>query len=439
MLGRNLLVATFLLLLGLFSYGVIALLESRFEAGDMYAPYSSLRSDPLGLKAFYESLEQLPGTQVRRNLDPSGRLVQEETGTLIIAGIRGYELRFVSPQEVRQMEQFVGRGGRLAILLYPLPLGRALSSEEASDQQTAGDQKSKTKEESESSRKEQSKSVVSLEQRWGFEIAAARAEARSAETRKDSTKEAPDQPMDRSGSPASSPPARVRLPGQSETRDVGWHSHAFFRKLDPAWRIIGEDEGKPVLIERSLGAGSLVLSGDSYFASNEALWKDRQPALLAWLVGTSRQVFFDETHFGIQESPGVMNLARRYRLHGLLAGVAVLVGLFVWRSTTSFLPPLSEAPGASFRVRAGRDTSAGLSSLLRRTIPSHKVVKVCLEEWKRSAGYDPRPFHRQAVDWDELEAQAAQTLPGKPDPAAVYRKLCTLIGPVRSTTKAERS
>ena len=40
----------------LFVLGVIYLFLLRFEAGDVYPPYSSLRADPLGTMAWYESL-----------------------------------------------------------------------------------------------------------------------------------------------------------------------------------------------------------------------------------------------------------------------------------------------------------------------------------------------------------------------------------------------
>ncbi len=45
-----------LLLGGLFVTGLIQLILLRFESGDVYPPYSSLRADPLGCKALYESL-----------------------------------------------------------------------------------------------------------------------------------------------------------------------------------------------------------------------------------------------------------------------------------------------------------------------------------------------------------------------------------------------
>ena len=101
-------------------------------------------------------------------------------------------------------------------------------------------------------------------------------------------------------------------------------------------------ENHPVIIERKWGKGTLVLSSDSYFISNEALQNERQTELLVWLIGSSREVIFDEAHFGIYENPGIASLIRKYRLHGLVLGVIVLAILFVWRRAVSFVPPFEE-------------------------------------------------------------------------------------------------
>jgi hypothetical protein len=47
------------LLLIAFLSGVGHLFVLRFQTGDVYPAYSSLRSDPLGARVFYESLENL--------------------------------------------------------------------------------------------------------------------------------------------------------------------------------------------------------------------------------------------------------------------------------------------------------------------------------------------------------------------------------------------
>jgi hypothetical protein len=54
------------------TYGLIQLLALRFESGDVYPEYSSLRSDPLGTMAFYESIGNLDGFTATRDLSMTG-------------------------------------------------------------------------------------------------------------------------------------------------------------------------------------------------------------------------------------------------------------------------------------------------------------------------------------------------------------------------------
>lgn len=73
---------------GLFVYGVTYLLILRFEKGDVYPPYSSFRSDPLGTKAFYEALRLLPGVETLRNVEPLQRASGLSGATLFLFGLR---------------------------------------------------------------------------------------------------------------------------------------------------------------------------------------------------------------------------------------------------------------------------------------------------------------------------------------------------------------
>ena len=69
-----------LLLMGgimLFVFGLWRLFALRFETGDVYPFYSTLRSDALGAKAFYAALETLPdGPRVERNFRGLARLLR---------------------------------------------------------------------------------------------------------------------------------------------------------------------------------------------------------------------------------------------------------------------------------------------------------------------------------------------------------------------------
>ena len=53
--------------LALFAAGLAHLFKLRFDVGDIYPEYSSLRSDPLGTMALYEGLERIPALSVRRD------------------------------------------------------------------------------------------------------------------------------------------------------------------------------------------------------------------------------------------------------------------------------------------------------------------------------------------------------------------------------------
>jgi hypothetical protein len=177
--------------------------------------------------------------------------------------------------------------------------------------------------------------------------------------------------------------------GDSLPATVACHTALYFDQTNGPWRTIYTREpARPVIIERPLGRGTLVLSADSFYFSNEALRRDREPALLAWLVGSSRRVIFDESHLGVQEAPGVATLARRYRLHGLLVGLLLLAGLFVWKNAVSFIPPDEEQRArARGDLVAGKESAAGFVNLLRRNIPGPELLGLCLLEWRKSCAH----------------------------------------------------
>jgi hypothetical protein len=137
----------------------------------------------------------------------------------------------------------------------------------------------------------------------------------------------------------------------------------------------------------------------------------RQPELLAWFIGPSRRVIFDETHLGVEESPGISALARKYRLHGLFGALLALALLFVWKNSTSFLPPYEE------EVRrdggdavAGRESSAGFVNLLRRNIRPDDLLGVCITEWRTSCA---RQHSRTRLERIQAVIDAENVLPPK--------------------------
>src|SRR5689334_19223597 len=98
-----------------FAYGIVELFELRFEAGDVYPAYSSLRADPLGTMALYESLGKVPGMSVRRDFSASNRLPEEPgTAYLHLAADTG-EWEWLPDDLAKEIKNFVNSGGRLVI------------------------------------------------------------------------------------------------------------------------------------------------------------------------------------------------------------------------------------------------------------------------------------------------------------------------------------
>jgi hypothetical protein len=206
---------------------------------------------------------------------------------------------------------------------------------------------------------------------------------------------------------------------------LDWHSGVIIKHAGPAWRTIYERDSHPVMIERNVGRGSMVISTDSYFLSNEALQKDRHADLIGWLVGSGKAIWFDEAHFGVTEASGVSVLMRKYHLEGLVAGLVLLAGLFIWKNSVSLAPPHSvEAAG---RFIAGKESSAGLVNLLRRSISHEALLSTCFAEWKRSvAGTGKHSAER--IRRAEDAFASAEAKPGKEyHPLQGYRDISKIL------------
>ena len=189
--------------------------------------------------------------------------------------------------------------------------------------------------------------------------------------------------------------------------------------VDRRWRAIEFDrDGRPIAAEQAVGNGSLVLITDTYALTNEALLRDRKTDLLARLLGHHKLILFDEHHLGVGERYGVVSLARRYRLHGFVAGLLLIAALFIWRSASSFLPPIA---GTEDEEVSGRAASSGFTNLLGRAVSQSELMNICVAEWKRSLG--KRVSEEQVAQVMKI---AISTQAGK-DPAASYREIAQLV------------
>jgi hypothetical protein len=194
-----------------------------------------------------------------------------------------------------------------------------------------------------------------------------------------------------------------------------------FRARGTDWRAIYESNGRPVILERPLGRGTVVIVGSGYVLSNEALRAARRPGLLAWLVGPNRVVIFEETHLGVEETPGVAALVRRFRLHGVVIALLGLAALFLWRRAAPLQSASADGGAGEDRV-AGRDAASGLVHLLRRHVTPKTLLTTCVSEWKRSRA--DRPARDAATAKEEAADREAASAA---DPVAGYRAIARVL------------
>jgi hypothetical protein len=379
-----------------FAFGVINLFLLRFEAGDVYPPYSTLRTDPLGAMALYESLGQTPGMTVRRDYSTRNQLPETDRTVYLHAATTIEAWRSLTSAVYDEIQKFLAKGNRLVVTFLPVPV-----EPPPPPPLTAAERK---RQEEEEKRREQKKEPTSKE-RWGLDLQVVRLSREEGVY-------VPAPADNVSGLP---------LPEQLE-----WHSGIVLRELDSAWTPIYSRGRDPVVVERAYGPGTLVIATDSYFLSNEALLRDRHPDLLAWLIGPNRNVVFDEAHLGVSEQPGVATLIRRYRLHGVIAGLLLLAGLFVWKNAVSLVPRRPQEPGAEYVE--GKEAAAGFVNLLRRSIPTAEILAVCFSEWKKSVPgqFSNRLSARAGQAEKAFQAEQARNA-GDRDPVRAYSTITTIL------------
>jgi hypothetical protein len=423
-----------------FILGVFKLFLLRFEAGDVYPAYSSLRSDPLGSRAFCSSLENINGSRVSRNYHRLQEIEFKKNTAFFIIGSSVFDADSVSAEWLQVFERLTDAGGRLVLSFLPVekkPANRRMSGCAAPKKETEdsdngrqknahGDKQNASKPQvpenvsdapakedkklengSASSAPENQHNCVSLKEKWGLVFAFG------------------DKPPDKAVN-VHDELSGINLKGLPQT--ISWHTALYFDDLDDAWRVIYAAEGRPVIIEKSHGKGTLVISADSFFFSNEALRSERHPELLAWALGQSAAVVFDETHFGIFKNPGVLSLIKKHRFHWFIFAVAVLALLFIWKNTAYFVPPPKRSPtppGGNFI--SDRDSTRGLISLLRRNIPARQLLQVCAREWERTIQPQKRFRSDELAEIKSALQMMTTRSPRFIDPVAGYRRISKII------------
>ena len=430
-----------------FGFGMVKLWMLRYDTGDIYEPYSSLRTDPLGARAFYESLGRLPGVSARRNYRPLKYLTRKDGDTLFYLGLDDSwmpsEVRTATSQPAedgksaaRAIHEFAASGGRVVISFTPSAgvesfnameelFGDMYKDDAEDEDRDKDDQDDDTEEEEEedtttkpADSDDNSETDNTPDEDNEFDTSSDYAMGVSIGGRDD------DDWRELHKTPAMGvDEVSINWP------DIPWRGSLYFKGLSDNWKVICQQNDEPVIIEGSVGSGSIVICADSYFLSNEAVVNQttRNPQLLAWLAG-GRTVIFDEIHLGQANRESLSSLARQHGLTHLFFVLLVLGGLYIWKNSVSFLP---RDPEHTERFGGGdiqgKSSALGLQSLLRKCIPPKRLLGECLKHWSTST-LAKRP--KQRADEEKIRALvAAETSrPAKnQDPVKAYTTICRIL------------
>ncbi len=404
--ARKLILAAMLLGV-LFAVGLTQLFLLRFKAGDVYPPYSSLRSDPLGTQALFESLDRISGTPVERNFRPLHQFKFDAQTTLLIIGLADHAVFRPGQNLAKLLDALKQSGGRLVLTFAASQRHR---SDRSKDDGSAEDDGSVRDKLSKRLRPEEDDNATSpcdpldtlpTMKAMGFAI-----------------KMAGEKPMEEMA-------VRVADGLGILPATLAWRSPLYFELQDGDWSTLYSWQDQPVMARRPMGRGTLVIAADSYLISNEALRNQRASGLLTWFVVPGNDIVVDESLKGLVKQPGVAALTRQYRLHGVVAALLVIAMLFIWRQSAVFVPAVkSRQSSHETPPAAGRDTSQGLVHLARQHIGSDELLPLCYRTWKTHAVRRVSPTRMADVKALALKA-AAQ--PKEAIQVRIYQQICELL------------
>ena len=394
-----------------FAGGLGWLFKLRLGQGDLFPAYSTLRADPLGTRAIFEALQELPELRVERSVQPMKKIPEAPARTMVFAGMERVQWSAFSVDEANALDAAVRAGSRAVIVfkaermtmadrvdsqLERIGAEREAAKEKAEEKKETERKKRAEKDAGERSRSsprnEEDKAIdfkkesVDWTRRWGLEV------------------------RDRWIMDKEQGAVKAGAAPEALEATIPWKSDLYFHLTQGSdWRVVYTRGLSPVMVEMSLGRGSVVMATDTFFLSNEAMQKSRETSLLAWLIGGNARVVFNESHLGVEEEVGIAKLARRYGLAGAFFVLLLLTALFVWRRMALFVPPAPETAETGLTYHP----SAGLEALLRRALPAGKLVDTCLAEWARTA---------RAGDVERVKAAVAKQS-AKASPADTYNAI----------------
>jgi hypothetical protein len=333
---------TVLLLVAAALAGGLAISRDLSTTG--YARYSSRRTDPFGASVYFNALRDAGDDVTRlRDFDDIAALDPARTALFFVAPISGFD---AGQSDI--LLRFLVRGGRLVIFDPNVPaaaVGRAATNMALPPAPDLDFWKVLRVELTSSHTK-----AWEYVHPTGAMLAAARA--------------------------AGFDPGRLhRWPTDAAPSVRFWDAH---------WQTLymGARHGRcvPAMLERTVGAGTIVVGFEPAIVSNQTLSGAPDFTLLAWFDGGRSHIAVDESLHGFAVPHGSAWLMRRYGLMPAALALLLLLVLYAWQVAPSLLPPASTVAGEAFQ--SGESARTGTIRLLRRALAPSALLDRCAMEWK---------------------------------------------------------
>ena len=373
--------------------GVADIFSLRFSRGDLYPEYSSLRPDPFGCKALYESLEEIE-IDVERTFNSADAISDKEHTTLIRTGIHSFR----DPFDGKALRDFVFEGGHFIAFFAPDATTKLEKRKYA---------KKKLKKESKGTPCDIKKNKINKkknDEKTDKKIAKKNEDCSNC----DKTTSECDIPKKFTFSFMSETGFEIRARRESEDEEKSalklaiptikykdekfksfpTFSRNFFIFTDKSkWKVIFTENKLPVLASRNFGKGRITICVSSYLVSNEGLAKLENSKLISHIIPPGRKTLFDEHFLGLKQVKNIAWLFKKYKLQLLIANLILAAAFFVWRNMAS-MSNISTTQAAAYyeteTVESDFSNSDGLRNLIRRSVGKKELTRVCLAEWRKT-------------------------------------------------------
>jgi hypothetical protein len=247
---------------------MVKLFLLRFEAGDVYPAYSSLRTDPLGTGALFESLYRLTPDLVTRNFKSLGQAELGNEKTMLLIGLSDKSVYRGRKKYEKLLENLARSGGRMVLTFTP-------SHSQPTDREENDTEEKTSEEEGTAEDEDPIEEFVEPEEKddetceydsseFGYGL-----QTLGFEFNQPVDEAVDDYALRFTDGPGILPPS------------IAWRARLSFKLIDNSWETIYKWQDEPVVVRRPWGKGTVVMVADSYLLSNEALRNHRFAGLLA--------------------------------------------------------------------------------------------------------------------------------------------------------------